>query len=274
MDNESTKKSAIPPSPQPVAPHGAAIVDGRAVTFEWEPVEEASAYRLEVASDTAFESVVFDEEFPADQTAVTVADFFPTDDQTFFWRVLAKNDEGWSRGERIESFVSSTREGAAQGIRTPDEEEALGPPGGLAQSATESVADEVTGREEEQPQEDRLQQERERGVAYEGVPSAQILGISIAILFAVAIIVILLFQWTSLTAMTIRETAIDPDDYVLLRQTELDASQKLSQYEAVDEEEGTYRIPIDQAMDLIVNEAYQQEGRTYSSEAPFVQNEQ
>lgn len=273
MDNENTKNPEVLTSPRPVFPREAAIVDGRAVTFRWEPVEEASAYRLEVANDAAFESVAFEEEVPADTTTLTVTDVFPTDDQTFFWRILAKNEEGWSRGERIESFVSGTREEVAQHIEVPDETEEVGPVGGLMQRATETVSEELAG-EKTEPVEERLQEERELGVAYEGVPSSQILAISVSILLAVAIIVILLFQWTNLTAMSIRETTIDPDDYVLLRQTQQEDARKLEQYEAVDEEAGTYRIPIDEAMERILNEEYQQEDRTYSPEAPFTQDAQ
>lgn len=272
MDNESTNKAAVLPSPSPIAPREAAIVDARAITFRWEPVDDATAYRIEVARDAAFNDVVFDEEVSADRTTLAVRDVFPADEETFFWRVLARGEGDWSRGERIESFVSGTPEDVAQHIRTPDEEEELGPIEGLVQTASEMVVDELSGSEEAKQR--RLEREREMGVAEEGIPTGQILAIALSISVAVAILVVLLFQWTNLTTSSIREATVDPEDYTEIRQVEADAARKLSRYEVVDEEAGTYRIPIDRAMDLIVNEAYEQGDRTYSADAPFVERTQ
>ena len=69
-------------------------MNGRAVTFEWQPVDGADRYRLEVAKDTSFQAVTFEKEVPGDQTALTVTDFFPTNEQTFFWRVRARDENG------------------------------------------------------------------------------------------------------------------------------------------------------------------------------------
>lgn len=268
MDSESTNTSTVPTSPQLVTPREAEIVDGRAVTFEWEPVDAARAYLLEVAADTAFEAIFAEEEVPAGTTTLTVADVFPTDEQTFFWRVLAKNRHGWSRGERVESFVSGTPADVRQDLQVPDE--AFGPMEGLIASASQMVSEELAGQKDAENR--HLEAERERGVAYEGIPSGQILGITVAILLAVALIVVVLFQWTNITEARVRAAALDPSDYTTLRQTELEATRKLSRYEVISEEAGTYRIPIDRAMELVANEAYQQGDRAYSPEAPFVPN--
>ena len=48
-------------------PRGAAVIDGSAVTFRWEPVEEATSYRLEVATDPAFEHRVYEEEVSGEE---------------------------------------------------------------------------------------------------------------------------------------------------------------------------------------------------------------
>jgi hypothetical protein len=264
MENESTETTAPPTTPVPVAPREARIVDGREVTFEWRPVDRATAYRLEVARDAAFSDVVFDEEVSTDTTTLTVADFFPIDEQTYFWRVLAKGKDKWSRGERIESFVSATAEEAAQHIHSPDQDEGYGPVTELVRSASRMVSDQLSTRS------DRFEKEREIGVAYEGVPTGQILAVAISILFAVGIIVIILFQWTNITEAAIRQASIGQSPNADLRETQLQATQKLTGYEVIDEEAGVYRIPIDRAMELMINEEYQQGGRAYSSEAPFI----
>jgi hypothetical protein len=80
-------------------------------------------------------------------------------------------------------------------------------------------------------------------------------------------------MWTNTTRQAIREGSIDPDQYTQLRETEAQAAQKLSQYEVIDEQAGTYRIPIDRAMDIMANQAYQEGERTYAPDAPF-QNQQ
>lgn len=267
MENESTEQTSVLASPRPVAPREAAIVNGREVTFQWRPVDGAELYRLQVARDTAFNTVVFEEDVEGDKTALTVADFFPVDEQTYFWRVLARNEGGWSRGERIESFVSGTPEDADQQLRTPDQDESYGPVTELVRSASRMVSEQLAEEEE-----DRFEKEREMGVAYEGVPSGQILAIAVSILFAVGIIVIILFQWTNITEAAIREATVGQSDYTELREVEAQANQKLSGYEVLDEEAGTYRIPIEQAMDLMANEAYEQGEREYSPDAPFVRS--
>lgn len=268
MENEKTEKTARPASPQPVRPREAKIVNGHDVTFQWKSVEGATAYRLEVAQDTTFDTIVFEKEVSAGSTALTVTDFFPVDEQTYFWRVLARGDGGWSRGERIESFVSGTPEEAAQDLRTPDEAEDYGPLTKLVRSATQMVSDQLTTGESGPG---RLEREREQGVAYEGVPSGQILAIAVSILFAVGIIVVLLFQWTSITEAAIRNASVEQSQNTQLRETQLQADQKLTGYEVLDEEAGVYRIPIERAMELMATEAYQEGDQTYSPEAPFAE---
>ena len=264
MESKSTETAAQLASPRPVSPREAAIVNGNEVTFTWRPVDEATAYRLEVASDASFSTVVLGKEVPADTTALTVADFFPVDEQTYFWRVLARGTGGWSRGERIESFVSATPEDVAQHIRTPDGDESYGPVTKLVRSASRMVSEQIS----DEP--DRFEKEREIGVAYEGIPSGQILAVAVSILFAVGIIVIILFQWTNITEAAVRQASVGQSANTDLRETQLQANQKLTGYEALDAEAGIYRIPIDRAMDLMINEEYQQGARPYSSEAPFV----
>ena len=266
MEQGSKTESRVPPSPALVSPREAAVVDGSEVTFEWRPVESADEYRLQVAPDTTFETLVVDE--AVDEAAkMTVADVFPTDEQTFFWRVLAGNEAGWSHGERVESFVSATAEEAEKAVAVPDEEEDLGPVTELVRSVSSTVSTKMT----EAP--DRFEQEKQQGVAYEGVPSGQILAISMTMIMAIGAVVVILFMWTSTVSQGIRGASIDGSEYPDLRETNAQAAQKLSQYEVIDAEQGVYRIPIDQAMDIMANQAYQEGERTYSLEAPFVERQ-
>jgi hypothetical protein len=253
-------KSA-PPSPLLVAPRDAAVVNGAAVTFVWEGVETADTYLLQVASDTRFDDVVLEEE-AGQKTALTVADYFPTDERTYFWRVLAKNDAGWCPGQRVESFVSATQEEADHYMAVPSEE--LGPVTELVRAASADVSAELgmSGA-------DRYEKEVETGVAEEGIPSAQILGVAVSILVTIAVLAAVLFSLTGLAGQQAREIAVTPDQYTDLRQAEIEAARALDQYDVLDEEEGVYRIPIDRAMDLMANEAYQEGKRPVSDAAPL-----
>lgn len=266
MEEGSKTESRVPPSPALVSPREAAVVDGHAVTFEWRPVEQADRYRLQVAPDTTFETLVVDEDVDA-ASSLTVADVFPTDERTFFWRVLAGNDAGWSHGERVESFVSATADAAEHAVAVPDEEEDLGPVTELVRSVSDTVSTKMM------PPPDRFEREKAQGVAYEGVPAGQILAISMTILMAVGAAVVILFMWTSTMSQNIRDTSLDESQYTDLREVNAQAAQKLSQYDVVDAEQGIYRIPIEQAMDLMANQAYQEGDRTYSPEAPFVERQ-
>ena len=266
MEQGSKKESRVPPSPALVAPLGASVVDGSEVTFEWRPVDGATEYRLQVAPSTTFDTPTIDETV-RDATKLTVADVFPTDEQTFFWRVLAKTEGGWSRGDRVESFVSATPEEADAINNVPDAEENLGPVTELVRSASTTVATTL------QSAPGRFEQEKQQGVAYEGVPAGQILAISMTIIMAIGAVVVILFMWTSTVSKVVRSTSAGGGDYPDLRETETQAIQKLSQYEVIDAEERVYRIPIDQAMDIMANQAYQQKDQAYSPEAPFVRRQ-
>lgn len=263
MEKDRTTEDARPPSPVLVAPREAAVVDGTEVTFEWQAVEAADRYRLQVAQDAEFDTIVLERDV-AGATEMTVTDAFPTDGQTFFWRVLAESDTGWSHGEHVESFVSGTAEDAEQQVASPDREEGLGPATELVKAASEQVAAEVKGGDQ-----DRLEREKEMGVAYEGIPTGQIMSIAFTLLLIIGIAVVILFVWTSTTAQAVREATVSPDQYTQLRETEAQAAQKLTQYEVIDEQNGVYRIPIDRAMDLMATQAYQDENRSYSPEAPL-----
>ncbi len=244
----------FPEAPVLVAPRSEAVVNGRDVTFEWEPVEGASAYFIEVATDTTFDDPVV-EQNTGDKTALALTDAFGTEGQTYYWRVLAKDERGWSHGDRVESFVAATADKAEEAeyasARPDDDAEGSGPYAALVGSALREAAAEATGSDE------LLEEEREAGVAHEGVEAGQILGIAAAILLAVILIVFTLFFWVDNVSQSQSRAVVGLSGYPELRETEVEAARLLDQYEVVSEEERTYRIPIQEAMDLIVNEQYE-----------------
>jgi hypothetical protein len=254
MANSDVSTRERPPSPNLVAPRQAAVVNGREVTFNWEPVEEADAYRLQVAATSAFDEILFEETLD-DVTAVTVARLFPTDGQTFFWRVQARVDDVWSRGERVESLVATTEDEAEEHEGLPSDEEDMGPAAQLVRSAGRDVAETVV----DVPRSRRLEREKEMGVAYEGVAAGQIAAIALSILFVIVCASIIVFFWTGQVSDRAEQAVAADGRNADLRETEIQATQQLEQYGVVSEEEGTYRIPIDRAMDIIANEAYTQE---------------
>lgn len=233
------------PSPSLVAPREASVVNGNEVTFVWEEVENADAYRLQVASTTRFETLHLDEEV-GQETAVTVGNHFPTDGQTLFWRVLVETDDGWSQGTGVESFIAGEEDELAHAA-----EEGTGPVTELARAK----------RRDEVPRsvfelEDRFEREKERGVAYEGVAARQIMGISAAIIAVILVAVAIIFGWFGQVRQETQAEAALNRNYEEIRQVEVQQAEQLQQYGVG--EEG-YQIPIDRAMDLVVTEEYQQQ---------------
>jgi hypothetical protein len=237
-----------PPSPPTLAgPLDATVVDGQEVTFAWEPSRTADQYRLQVAETAQFEDLVLDEEV-GNETAVTVGNQFPTDGQTYFWRVVAGSYAGWGDPSDVESFVSGTEEEAEQPLL---EKEDAGPVTGLARAEKPEVTRSVLSFQ------DRFEEERERGVAYEGVAASQIISIAVAILAVIMIAVVVIFGWYGQVSQETKAAAADEQSYEMLNQAEREAQQRLVNYDVVDGKEDVYQIPIDTAMTVIANEEYQ-----------------
>ena len=265
MAKNDDHPQALPPAPVLVSPKEEHTVSGEDVSFDWEPVEGALEYRLQVAADTEFEDLLIDES-AGTETSATVAEDFPEDRHTFYWRVLVRNEAGWGGADRIESFLSVTPEQADSLLDRPDDEEDLGPGAELFTAAGVEAAAEATGDE------DLEAEERTYGVVEdEGVEAGQILGFVGAVVVAIILLVVTLFFWMGTTTQRVEEVVVTRSGYPELRETEVAAAQQLSQYEILSEEEGVYRIPIDRAIDLVAEDAYRQRGRTYSSElAPLL----
>lgn len=263
----------LPADPRLRAPLEEAVLDGSTVTFRWEAAEDATDYLLEVASDTAFEHLVHSETTTA--TSATVADVFATDGTTYYWRVFTRNAAGESSGENIESFVSVTPEeshtpatqpGATPASKQhdvpehPDREEDMGPVPEMLKAITAEVGAEVTGDDK------YYEEEAELGVQHEGIGVGQVLGFMFATIVALGMAVVFVFFLTQTASQQALDDVTALQTYPQLREVEAAATQRLDQYEVLDAGAGVYQIPLDRAIDLMVNEAYQNPRTDYSSE--------
>ena len=177
--------SHILDDPFPLEPHHANVVDGAHVALRWEPTENTERYHVQIAHDPDFQEVVFEQELPADMVALIVRHHFPEDDRLYYWRVRAGNAQGWSAGERIESFTSGTAEQVGH-FPDPDETEPFGPIAGLFEATTlEALAEILPGR---QPAiEAALGEENP-----EGVEAAEVFTLGMILLGAATIVVVAL----------------------------------------------------------------------------------
>lgn len=265
MPEQDAAQPEFPEAPVLTAPRNEQVVDGTSVAFAWEPVQGASEYYVEVAPDPSFDQLLIDRSVGT-ATSLQAPDPFPTDGQTFYWRVMAKNEKGWSHGDRVESFVSATAEFAKEQGAPAErpggrEDDSMGPAAELFYASGVEAQAEVTGEG------GLFEEERDMGVAHEGVESGQILAIAITVFIAVVIAALVVFFWSGNVARETRQATVGESGYPELRETEVEAARLLSQYDLASEEEGTYRIPIDRAMRLLINEQRAATPRS-SEEAP------
>src|SRR5262249_8857752 len=86
--------SAAPATPTLASPGSGAKIDGSAVTFQWIQSMRASNYRLQIAIDSGFSNVVFDE-WIGNYIGIQLTGL-PDNGQQFYWRVAAENSIGSS----------------------------------------------------------------------------------------------------------------------------------------------------------------------------------
>ena len=233
--------------PSLLSPRREAIVDATSVPLSWEPVEEAEEYVVQIARDSRFEHIVYEQNV-GDTTSAVVEDAFPADESSYFWRIRARSASGWSEGERIEMFVAGTPKEAASGLHRPDDDETLGPMTELVRASHIEMAADVTKSEK------YFQREREMGVAHEGVEAKQILSIIVATVLTVSVLVVSLIAATDVTQRNMIYTVSGESQYPELRETERQASELLDSYAMVNDANGVYRIPIDRAMEQMAIE--------------------
>jgi hypothetical protein len=90
-------KQSLPPTL--VSPADGAVFPGQ-VRFKWTPAEGARRYRLQVARDTTFSTIIEDLTLGTDSTAYTSSETYPAD-RDLYWRVRADDENAvgltWSR---------------------------------------------------------------------------------------------------------------------------------------------------------------------------------
>lgn len=256
-DKHPTEHSRVPVL---VAPREEAVVDGRRVTFTWKPVDGARSYTVQVSAEPTFNEIVHEEQ-AGSHTSIEVKNAFPTDEATYFWRVLSRDKDGRIHGgDNIESFISGTSTDVAKGVKSPDQSEDLGPVGELTRAARAEAGREIT----QDPK--YISEEIKLGVEHEGIASGQIIGLALATAVALVLSIFALIQYFDITADSVRYESAGLSGYPELRESRFEAMRKLSQYGVVEGEANRYRIPIDHAMEIMANEAYQAADRSYSDE--------
>ena len=109
------------------------------------------------------------------------------------------------------------------------------------------------------------------GVEEEGIDVRPLMTAALILFLAVVTAILVLFQWSNLEFQTAAAAATEQSGYPLLRDTDAEGVRQLTQYGVVGTD--AYRIPIDRAIDLMVNEAYQAQGGAYSSELRLLPNQ-
>jgi hypothetical protein len=100
-----TTVPAAPAAPSLVAPASAAAGVNRATRFVWKPSLNANKYRLQIATDNAFASVVADT-LVLDTTAVLAKALLENTD--YYWRVNAQNYGGAGAWSAAQLFTTGT----------------------------------------------------------------------------------------------------------------------------------------------------------------------
>ena len=110
-----------PSAPQLLGPAPNDIVDGRAVTFEWDDIQGASGYRVQVAYDEDFTDLQLDADVGS-ATALTVYDALPVDGARLLWRVAAQfsGKNLFSDAQEIEVAVETVPVPTTEVEETPD----------------------------------------------------------------------------------------------------------------------------------------------------------
>lgn len=108
--------SGPPPAPTLISPANGATNVSLTPTLSWSPAGGAQTYRLQVASDAGFGTMVFD-----DSTITgTSRQVGPLSQETqYFWRVAARNAEGSSPYSAVWSFTTVGPPPPAPGLISP-----------------------------------------------------------------------------------------------------------------------------------------------------------
>lgn len=108
------------------------------------------------------------------------------------------------------------------------------------------------------------------GVQYEGIGAGPVFAFIFVSLLFIAVLVWASIGWFKAEAQQAQAAAAANLSYPDLRQAELEATALLNQYQVVNAAQGTYRIPLDRAIDLVVDESYRNPNPNSSQELQLV----
>ena len=118
-NNESGMSNSIlltpPPAPQLLSPQDLAINQRDTVTLSWNHIENHISYNMQVATDSEFSEIVFDESALTDSFLV-LTDFLGQ--ETYYWRISTSNAGG--TGDYSNAFSYSTSFPVIPTLATPE----------------------------------------------------------------------------------------------------------------------------------------------------------
>ena len=104
------------------------------------------------------------------------------------------------------------------------------------------------------------------GVEEEGVAALRILGFSVVGVLILAVLVMVAMQLARTEFRTTGAEVVTSTGYPALVEARIAGQELLTQYGVADAEAGRFRIPVDRAIDLMVNEAAAEGVRPVSNE--------
>ncbi len=240
--------------------NGARLPAGSEIILSWEAIEEAVEYQVQVSTSPDFRKPSPEEIIEPGEdmelhetvldmvvkgaTALDVSGALPTGGVTYYWRVRAHLKNGtWTDWSDTWQFFLE-EEKIPEPL--PGEQEELGPVAALVKTAAEEAEAELTGHRE-------IIEE----VEPEGLPAGEILGLVIAIFVGLIVLVVALYQLVLVQEKATYIALTEEISYPIREKREMEGREKLHNYGVVDAEQGIYRIPIERAMELMVNEAWE-----------------
>ena len=249
---ENTLHTAALPPPDLVAPTQRQPVEPGSITFQWRPVEGAEGYEIQVARDRKFEDIALSIAVEPTTRRTVRGPFEDVENEGFYWRMRTERGNTFGAFGAPGQFIVATPEmleAMAAVASRPDAEEDYGPIAELFRAASLEVRAEVTGDAS------YSDQEEEMGVEHEGIEASQILALTVVTIVIIGVLIAVLFQLYGSTTSNLRQDVASTANYPELRETRVEAERLLTQFERVENEEGVYRIPIDQAMEQLVRES-------------------
>lgn len=210
-----------------VHPADDAVVDGLDVTLQWTAVDQAEAYLIQVANDLDFTEIVH-EQSTTDASPVHLTGRFGDSGEVFFWRVIAQR-AGQSVVSDASCFIAESRDSIPE------------------------LAPEVNPAH------------IEAGVEPEDVDVRPIFA-AVAFMFVFLVIAVnIVFNWMNLEVQEATAAAITEDVNPVVRDAVTEAEKNLTQY-GRSAANGSFRIPVDAAIEIIANETQQGQPGNYTNQ--------